>query len=110
VTRKVGLAEVPLPGAIGAAVVAAARRCAAIDAGMVRRWERGDVPLYSVPHAELHELACTDSSADAESLAVLEELLIAGQCDLLVREMLDATADYGELPAIDADVRCGLVA
>ncbi|MGH3632212.1 MAG: hypothetical protein ACRDRL_32820, partial [Sciscionella sp.] len=66
-------------------------------------------PLYAVPYTELHALARAVSPTEPEAAAVLDELLVAGQCDLLLHEMLAGTADFAELPAISAASRRGLI-
>jgi hypothetical protein len=65
--------------------------------------------LYTVPYVQLYEVAQMIASRGG-SADVLQELLIAGQCDLLVREMVEDSADYAELPPIDEDNRHGRVA
>ncbi len=99
---------------IGSALVSAARRaarltmpglarCAGLDLETVRGCETGEVPLYCVPYAELRGLALALSPVRTEAGVLLNYLLIAGQCDLLVGEMLAGSADYAELPPIDAE-------
>jgi hypothetical protein len=73
-------------------------------------WEDGEVPLYCVPYVELRQLALALNPADPETSAVLNYLLIAGQFDLLVSEMLAGSADYADLPSIGADTVRGVVA
>jgi hypothetical protein len=62
-----------------------------------------------VPYLQLYQVAQVIASRDS-STAVLQELLIAGQCYLLVREVVDGSADYAELPPIGEDNRCGRIA
>jgi transcriptional regulator with XRE-family HTH domain len=113
--------EVQVPGLIGGAIVRAARRAAGlsrpglagslgITVGELRDWEYGEVPLFTVPYVQLYQLAAMLSRTDAQRQTVLDELLIAGQCDLLVGEMLAGTADYAELPPIGADTVRGRIA
>lgn len=102
-----------VPGVIGSAVMAAARRAAGLTRSdlarslgvgpdVVRAWESGRVPLFCVPFTKLRHLARVISPGDVESGAVLNYLLMAARLDLLVSEMLAGSADYAELPAIGA--------
>jgi hypothetical protein len=110
-----------VPGVIGGAVVAAARRGAgltrsglarslSVRPATVRGWESGEVPLYCVPYAELRRLALAVGRASSSVAAVFNRLLMAGQLDLLMSEMLVGSADYAELPPIGSGTVQGAVA
>ena len=115
------LAGRPGGGVIGGAVVYAARRTARLSRGSlgellgtgaaeVRAREHGMVPLRGVPYGQLRQFATAVTVTGSGAAAVLDELLIAGQCDLLVREMLTGSADYAEVPTVGEDSRHGHVA
>jgi transcriptional regulator with XRE-family HTH domain len=99
------------PGAIGGAVLLAARRRAgltrrsvarlvAVTPAAVRHWEQGTFPLYAVDYRALRQLA--------EVTAVgVGELLIAQQCDLLIMRMLTGDEDFADVPPVDEDNSCG---
>jgi hypothetical protein len=107
-------------GGVGSAVLTAARRASgltsadvarslAIDGAIVRDWGSGKIPLYSVPYVQLYDVAEVIAWRDGPA-GLLQELLIAGQCDLLVREMIEGSADYAELPTIGEDTCNGSIA
>jgi hypothetical protein len=100
------------PGVIGGAVIGAARRSAglsrrmlgrnlAVAAVTVRAWETGALPLYRVSYDQLRELAGELEQSGAPAGPVLDDLLLASQCDLLVAGMLGGFEDYAEVPAVD---------
>lgn len=105
--------------AIGGALVIALRKTAGlkrsgltrslgIGTAIVQDWAFGRIPLYSVPYVQLYDLAHAVTSTEVTAAAVLDELLVAGQCDLLAAEMLAGTADYAELPPIGGDCPRGV--
>jgi len=81
-----------------------------VDCPTVRGWENGAAPLFIVPHVQLYDLAHAVSSSEVQATALLKELVLAGQCDLLVADMLDGSADYAELPPIGEDNPSGQIA
>jgi hypothetical protein len=109
-----------VPDVIGSAVVATARRAAgltrpelarslSVKPATVRGCENSEVPPYCVPYAELRRLVLALTTVGSEPGEVLNCLLIAGQFDLLVSEMLAGSADYAELPSIGTGTACGVV-
>lgn len=100
------------PGAIGAAVVQAARRSAHltrlhlarqlnVSVATVRSWESGTIPLFAVPYAQLQQLAQVLDRAGAQVGMELGDLLLASRCDLLLTGMLHGFEDYAEVPPIE---------
>jgi transcriptional regulator with XRE-family HTH domain len=100
---------VPAGGAIGGAVVAAARRSAGltrrnlarrlgVTPATVRAWETGALPLYRVSYRQLGQLAAALSPPARLGIA---DLVMASQCDLLVAGMLGGFEDYAEVPPLD---------
>jgi hypothetical protein len=110
------LASAPLllaspPGAIGGAVINAARcsaslsirqlaRKMSVGPAIVRSWESGIFPLFCVRYDQLRRLAEVLSQRQADTGLVLDELLLAGQCDLLVTGMLRGTEDYPSMSPV----------
>ena len=101
-------------GAIGAAVISAARRSAGLSRrrlarmltvgpATVRAWENGSYPLFAVPHDQLCQLADALGQSGASVGHDLGELTLASQCDLLITGMLHGTEDYAEVPPVDDD-------
>ena len=108
--------SVSQPGAIGGAVLKAARLSARLSRCELARtlgvglttiyaWETGSVPLYCVPYCVLLSLSQVLGRARARG-ASLTELLIASQCDLLIAATLDGTENYAEVPPLDPDTDC----
>jgi len=106
------------PGAIGGAVVQAARRSTgltrralarllAVSPATVRGWENGITPLFTVSYARLRELAEALTQAGAQAGRVLGDLVLASQCDLLVSGMLHSFEDYAEVPPVEEDTAEG---
>ena len=102
-----------LAGAIGGAVLNAARRSARLSRCELARtlgvglttiyaWETGSAPLYCVPYGVLLNLSQTLERAGARG-ASLAELFLASQCDLLMVATLEGTEDYAEVPSLDTD-------
>src|SRR5215471_8704077 len=107
-------APAPPQGAIGAAVVRAARRSARlsriglmrqlnVSTTTVRGWESGILPLFSVPYRQLQQLAQALDSASTQVGTELGDLLLASRCDLLLTGMLNQFEDFAEVPPIDED-------
>jgi transcriptional regulator with XRE-family HTH domain len=100
------------PGAIGGAIITAARRSAgltrralarrlAVPPATMRPWESGACPLYCVGYDQLRQLAAALDPAGTQAVPALEDLLLASQCDLLVAGMLGGFEDYTEVPPVD---------
>ena len=100
------------PGAIGAAVIQAARRSAHltrlrlarqlnVSVATVRSWESGIIPLFAVPYGQLEQLAQALDRAGAQVGMELGDLLLASRCDLLLTGMLNGFEDYAEVPPIE---------
>jgi DNA-binding transcriptional regulator YiaG len=94
------------PGAIGGAVIKAARRSVKLSRRELARalgvgprtinaWETGSVPLYCVPYGVLLELSQALERARAQG-ASLTESLLASQCDLLIATTLAGIEDYAK--------------
>jgi transcriptional regulator with XRE-family HTH domain len=102
------------PGVIGGAIIKAARRSAglsrqdlartlAVNAVMVRTWENGTRPLFSVRHDQLCQIADALRKAGAHVGQEAGELVLASQCDLLIAGILRGFEDYAEVPPVDDD-------
>jgi len=101
------------PGAIGGAVIKAARRSARLSRGQLARtvgvgvpavcaWETGSVPLYCVPYDLLLNLSQALERTRAQG-ASFAELLLASQCDVFIAAALAGTENYAEVPPLDSD-------
>jgi transcriptional regulator with XRE-family HTH domain len=102
---------VSAPGVIGGAVIKAARRSAglsrqdlarmlAVNAVMVRTWENGTRPLFSMRYDQLCQIADALQKAGAQVGQEVDELVLASQCDLLIAGILHGFEDYAEVPAV----------
>jgi len=102
----------PPPGVIGAAVIKAARQSAGLSlrnlarqigtsSALVRAWEDGSCPLYAVRYDQLSQVAGILRRAGARVGQDVGELVVAGQCDLLITGMLLGFEDYVEVPPVD---------
>jgi transcriptional regulator with XRE-family HTH domain len=100
------------PGVIGAAVIQAARRSAGlslrnlarqigISPATLRAWETGAWPLYAVRYDQLNHAANVLRKAGAFAGRDVGELVVAGQCDLLIAGMLAGFEDYADVPPVD---------
>jgi len=100
------------PGAIGGAVIQAARRSAgltrrrlarmlAVTSRTVRNWENGRCPLFCAGYGQLCRLAAALEKAGATAGRDAGELILAARCDLLVTGMLQGFEDYAEVPPAD---------
>lgn len=74
-----------------------------IPAAIIRQRENGAVPLFAVDYPVLARLT-------AATCSDLRELLIAGQCDLLLAGLLDGTEDFADVPPLDEDTPGGQTA
>jgi transcriptional regulator with XRE-family HTH domain len=111
-TRDWGRLPAPPPGVIGAAVIKTARRSAGlslrsfarqigISPATLRAWETGTCPLYAVRYDQLSQAASVLGQAGAVVGRDVGELVVAGQCDLLITGMLLGFEDYAEVPPVD---------
>jgi len=100
------------PGAIGGAVIRAARRSArmtscqlactvAVSPGTVHAWEAGSIALFCVSYRHLSQLASAFDRAGARIGRDVGDLVLASQCDLLLTGMLQGFEDYAEVPPIE---------
>jgi len=76
----------------------------------VRMWETGTCPLFAVPYGQLCQLADAFRRAGVCVGQDRSDLILAGQCDLLITGMLHGFEDYAELPPVDQDTDDGATA
>jgi transcriptional regulator with XRE-family HTH domain len=104
-------------GVIGGAVVTGLRRSTGLSRralgrrlGLsrteIRRWESGTTPLYCVPYICLARLAETVAQPGTGP-GVLDDLLLAAQCDHLIASLLHGEEDFADIPPIDQDTAEG---
>lgn len=103
------------PGVIGGAILIASRRSAGLNdqdlarmigvsLNTVHAWEQGVSALFCVRYDRLCQVADVLRRASARVGHDVGELVLAGQCDLLIAGILRGFEDYAEVPPIDDEV------